>query len=190
MNKLKRYIVWLRRMSHSRGFGVQSPSAYRFIRYVLCEHYPYYAYAELRLQYPSLPWLVRKRMELYFRIANFRQAAYFVSNGDDAQLLSAYVGSGCRCTCVVDDLLNDCDRVEVARVCPAEGCEDYLDQLLQHTDNQTMIVIEDIADNAIAQRMWQRLLDSKKVSVSFDLYWAGVAFFDTDRFKTNYIVNF
>lgn len=190
MNKLKRYIVWLRRMSHSRGFGVQSPSAYRFIRYVLCEHYPYYAYAELRLQYPSLPWLVRKRMELYFRIANYRQAEYFVSNGDDAQLLSAYVGSGCCRTCVVDDLRNDCDRVEVARVCPVEGCEAYLDRLLQHTDNQTMIVIEDIADNAIARRMWQRLLNSKKVSVSYDLYWAGVAFFDTDRFKTNYIVNF
>ena len=53
-----------------------------------------------------------------------------------------------------------------------------------------MIVIEDIAENKIAQRMWQRLLNSKKVSVSYDLYWAGVAFFDTDRFKTNYIVNF
>ena len=24
-------------------FGVQSPSAYQFIRYVLTEHYPYYA---------------------------------------------------------------------------------------------------------------------------------------------------
>lgn len=190
MNKLKRYIVWLRRMSHSRGFGVQSPSAYRFIRYVLCEHYPYYAYAELRLQYPSLPWLVRKRMELYFRIANYRQASRFFTNSGDMHLLSAYVERGCHSTHVVNDWQNEAGRVEIARVCPVEGCEAYLDRLLQHTDNQTMIVIEDIADNAIARRMWQRLLHSKKVSVSYDLYWAGVAFFDTDRFKTNYIVNF
>ena len=48
MNPIKRYIIWLRRMSYSRGFGVQSPSAYRFIRYVISEHYPYYAYADLR----------------------------------------------------------------------------------------------------------------------------------------------
>ena len=39
---------WLRRCGCNRGFGVQSPSAYAFIRYVINEHYPYYAYQELR----------------------------------------------------------------------------------------------------------------------------------------------
>lgn len=189
MNPLKRYIVWLRRMSHSRGFGVQSPSAYSFIRYVLCEHYPYYAYAELRRRFPDAGWLSRKRMELYFRIANFRQASRFVSNGPDDGMLSAYVGSGCRRTQVAADIA-DGDTVEVARVCPAEGCEDFLDRMLAHADSRTVIVVEDIADSPAARRMWQRLLGSKAVSVSYDLYWAGVAFFDTDRFKANYIVNF
>ena len=40
--------VWLSRINHCRGFGVQSPSAYAFIRYVVNEHYPYYAYEDLR----------------------------------------------------------------------------------------------------------------------------------------------
>ena len=189
MNPLKRYIVWLRRMSHSRGFGVQSPSAYRFIRYVLCEHYPYYAYAELRCKYPRAGWLARKRMELYFRIANFRQASRLVSNGSDVDMLSSYVERGCRRTQVVAEV-GDGDVVEVARVCPAVGCEEYLEHLLAHADRETIVIVEDIAADPVAGRMWRQLLNSSAVSVSYDLYWAGVAFFDTERFKTNYIVNF
>ncbi len=45
---------WLRRCGYCRGFGVQSPSAYSFIRYVINEHYPYYAYQELQEQFPQL----------------------------------------------------------------------------------------------------------------------------------------
>ena len=48
---LKRWSIWLRRAKYSRGFGVQSPSAYQFIRYVLTEHYPYYAYQPLHLRH-------------------------------------------------------------------------------------------------------------------------------------------
>ena len=44
---LKRVILWTFRMGYSRGFGVQSPSSYSFLRYVVNEHYPYYAYQNL-----------------------------------------------------------------------------------------------------------------------------------------------
>lgn len=190
MNMLKRYIVWLSRMSHSRGFGVQSPSAYRFIRYVLCEHYPYYAYADLRRELPSMPWLVRKRMELYFRLANFRQASCFISNGRDIHLFERYVVAGCRKTRVTTDMPQEDSAVEIARVCTADGCEEWLDCLLAHADKNTVLVVEDIAEDNRARNMWQKLIANHKVSVSYDLYWAGVAFFDTDRYKTTYIVNF
>ena len=190
MNPFKRYIVWLRRMSHSRGFGVQSPSAYRFIRYVLCEHYPYYAYGELRRRYPSLPWLVRKRMELYFRLANYRQADVWTDNGTaDIALLGDYVGRGCRRTRIASGATGG-GAVQIARVCPTDGCGEFLDSLLARADSSTVIVVEDIAEHPLARSLWRRLVGSEAVSVSYDLYWVGIAFFDTDRFKTNYIVNF
>lgn len=188
MNLFKRYVVWLSRMSHSRGFGVQSPSAYRFIRYVLCEHYPYYAYGELRRTHHSLPWLTRKRMELYFRLANFRQADTWIDNGDDSTLLNEYVARGCSKTRVANGFANS--TVQIARVCMVDGCEEYLEKLLANTDQDSIIAIEDIASNPVARRMWQQLVSNKAVSVSYDLYYLGVAFFDTERFKTNYIVNF
>lgn len=175
-------------MSHSRGFGVQSPSAYRFIRYILCEHYPYYAYSELRREYPTLTWLERKRMELYFRLANYRQASRFVSNGTDNILLAAYVERGCRRTRVMADTGGM--AVEIARVCPANKCEEWFEDIIANARQDTVVIVEDIAESPVARRMWQRLTESRKVSVSYDLYWAGVAFFDTERFKANYIVNF
>ena len=36
--------VWLRRIHRSGGFGIQSPKDYAFVRYVVNEHWPYYAY--------------------------------------------------------------------------------------------------------------------------------------------------
>ena len=36
--------VWLRRIGNCRGFGIQSPADYAFVRYVVNEHWPYYQY--------------------------------------------------------------------------------------------------------------------------------------------------
>ena len=190
MNMLKRYMIWLRRMSHSRGFGVQSPSAYRFIRYVLCEHYPYYAYGSLRRKWRCQPWLVRKRMELYLRLANFRQADVWLDNGEDSAMLCSYVSNGCRKTKVESRNVVNGETVGIARVCPVDGCEAWAEHLFGHAGKDTLLIVEDIADNPTARRIWQRLVESESVSVSYDLYYLGVAFFDTDRYKTNYLVNF
>ena len=201
MNYMRRIAVWLRRMPNSRGFGVQSPSAYRFIRYVISEHYPYYAYAELRHAYPSVGWLRRKRMELYFRMANFMQADVMLDCGDDSDLLRAYVERGCRRTSVVE--ASCCQTVEQgrepalpamvgwARICPAYAdSEQLLDSLMSHAHPRMVLVVEDICTSDVARRMWHHVLESEAVSVSYDLYYLGVAFFDTKRHKTNYKVNF
>lgn len=47
MIKLKRYYTALRRYKHSKGFGIHSPFAFRFVLQVLSERYPYYAYEEI-----------------------------------------------------------------------------------------------------------------------------------------------
>lgn len=40
---LNRFSRW----KHSLGFGIHSPFAYRFITEVLCQHLPYYGYADI-----------------------------------------------------------------------------------------------------------------------------------------------
>lgn len=192
--KVQRYLHWLRRIKYCRGFGVQSPSAYRFIRYVINEHYPYYAYDELRKELPRLDSLTRKRMELYFRVANFRQASLWLDFCERNDVIATYVGRGCHATQVrrITDLqqITADDRIEVLRICPTAGCEALLEAALQKTDDHTLFIIEDIGYNDTAKRMWQKLLESDLTSVSYDLYYLGIAFFDSKRYKNNYIVNF
>lgn len=54
---------WISRLWRSRGHGVHSPFAYRFIREVLCERQPYYAYEHI----PS------PAQRLLYRVAVFLQ---------------------------------------------------------------------------------------------------------------------
>ena len=192
--KVQRYLHWLRRIKYCRGFGVQSPSAYRFIRYVINEHYPYYAYDELRKELTRLDSLTRKRMELYFRVANFRQASLWLDFCERNDVIATYVGRGCHATQVrrITDLqqITADDRIEVLRICPSAGCEALLEAALQKTDDHTLFIIEDIGYNDTARRLWQTLLESDLTSVSYDLYYLGIAFFDRKRYKANYVVNF
>ena len=192
--KVQRYLHWLRRIKYCRGFGVQSPSAYRFIRYVINEHYPYYAYDELRKELSRLDSLTRKRMELYFRVANFRQASLWLDFCERNDVIATYVGRGCHATQVrrITDLqqITADDRIEVLRICPIAGCEALLEAALQQTDDHTLFIIEDIGYNDTARRLWQTLLESDLTSVSYDLYYLGIAFFDRKRYKANYVVNF
>lgn len=192
--KVQRYLHWLRRIKYCRGFGVQSPSAYRFIRYVINEHYPYYAYDELRKELPRLDSLTRKRMELYFRVANFRQASLWLDFCERNDVIATYVGRGCHATQVrrITDLQQTTadDRIEVLRICPTAGSEAVLEAALQQTDDHTLFIIEDIGYNDTAKRLWQKLIESDLTSVSYDLYYLGIAFFDSKRYKNNYIVNF
>ena len=192
--KVQRYLHWLRRIKYCRGFGVQSPSAYRFIRYVINEHYPYYAYDELRKELPRLDSLTRKRMELYFRVANFRQASLWLDFCERNDVIATYVGRGCNATRVrnIADSQQPVsgDKIEVLRICPSAGCEALLEAALQKTDDHTLFIIEDIGYNDTAKRMWQKLLESDLTSVSYDLYYLGIAFFDRKRYKANYVVNF
>lgn len=192
--KVQRYLHWLRRIKYCRGFGVQSPSAYRFIRYVINEHYPYYAYDELRKELPRLDSLTRKRMELYFRISNYRQASLWLDYSRRDDTIAIYVGRGCNATRVrnIADSQQPVsgDKIEVLRICPIAGCESVLAAALKQADDHTLFIIEDIGYNDTAKRLWQTLLESDITSVSYDLYYLGIAFFDRKRYKNNYIVNF
>ena len=213
MNSIKRIYIWLSRISHCRGFGVQSPSAYRFIRYVISEHYPYYAYADLAKEYAGVDWLTRKKMEFYFRLANFRQPNVVsnvmcaansndCSRSDDSNIFKKYVERGCRKSKLVnvsadiahdDALLTDVlgnAPVELLRI-TSQSCSDaLLLAVLRHTDAKSIVVVEDIGSDQRAMHLWQKLQESDLVSVSYDMYYLGVAFFDTKRIKANYIVNF
>lgn len=177
-----RWLVWLSRIHCCRGFGIQSPTDYAFVRYVVNEHWPYYAYNELH----ESDWLREKLGRLYLRLANWRQPTVILS--DDYQ---QWWLAGCKKAKCMPNLspLAPCplplNNIELAHI-SINQWDDFL-SFLPKCDQQTVLVVEDICRN---RPLWQQIARDQRTGTTFDLYYCGIVFFDTKRYKHNYKINF
>ena len=176
MNKFKRAFVWLSRIFYCRGFGIQSPTDYAFVRYVVNEHWSYYAYQQL--DSTTDLWLERKLGHLYFRLANWRQPSAMPMDK-----YAPYWQAGCRKT----KMLVDVDVVELMRVTIESITHDVLLSIYNKVDTQSVLVVEGIDRN---RELWHTIEHDSHTGVTFDLYYCGIVFFDKKRQKKNYKVNF
>ena len=173
MNRLKQALVWLSRLTHCRGFGIQSPTDYRFVRYVINEHWPYYAYEQL--DKPDDDWLQRKLGHLYFRLANERQPRTII----DGVGFRRYMQAGCRKAQIMDDA-----KVVELAVVPVQT--DY-NKLFKACNDRSIVVLQDIYKHPSC---WHNIAHDPRVTVSFDLYYCGIVMFDSKRVKQSYVINF
>ncbi len=197
MESLQRIFVWLSRWNKCRGFGVQSPWAYQMIRYVINEHWPYYAYEEFEQHVPAFPDRIAKMGRLYFRLANFRQPSAvlcFPACGD----YELFFQRGCN-KCIVETVDGEMNsqrsslpvlNVELLRISPAEGYQKVLMKAVEKADENTIVVVEDIHKNKSVLDFWKHVVEDERVVITFDLYYCGIIFFQKRRYKENYIVNF
>ena len=153
MNQVKRGLVWLSRIHRCRGFGIQSPTDYSFVRYVINEHWPYYAYD----QFGDDDWLRNKLGRLYFRLANFVQPAVML-----ADEYTQYWQAGCKRT-KFQSIIN---KVELARVDIDDA--DALEALIEKCDKHSVLVVEGIWRN---WDYWHRIeQDASPKSMSWTPY--------------------
>ena len=175
-SKLRRWWVWLSRCRHSQGFGVQSPSAYRFIRYVINEHWPYYAYDDLK-PLVSCDADRRRLLKLYLRLSNERQTLPWTVVSSDDTGFSAYVKAGCKSS--------------DAKLVPANNMTDFeMERVLSAIPANGILVVEGIGHCEKMQHLWKKMLNDERTGVSYDLYYCGIVFFDRSVYKQHYIVNF
>lgn len=200
MYKIRRLLVWLRRSRYSRGFGIQSPFAYGFVRYVVNEHYPYYAYEQLKNQLPTIDRTVHKLGRLYFRLANWKQPEVALNVGGERNAFRAYVTAGCKAVSVVDvdasssidekRLLEDGSKVALIRVVPEGAYKEWCERILEYAHENSILVVEQIHKNTSMHHFWQALCSHDSVTVSFDLYYCGIILFEKKHYKQHYKINF
>ena len=198
---IKRFIVWLRRARYSRGFGVQSPWAYRFIRYVVNEHYPYYKYEQLDEQVNGIDKRTRKLCKFYFRLANYQQPHTFVDCYPVSSCYKNYVNAGCQKAqyCKVtketteEELLqifSNAGEYSIVRVSLIENYRLLVDKALDHLSSTCVLVIENIKWDKEVKAYWTELVSDTRTGISFDLYYCGVLFLNRNMVKQSYVVNF
>ena len=196
MSQIGSLLVWLRRSRHSRGFGVQSPWAYRFIRYVVNEHYPYYAYDDLSRLYEGYPKQTQKLCRLYFRIANFWQAEQALdysaaSENDVIRLYGTFMKRGCNKLEVVPVRhAADFSSVRLMRLSVEGDYRQVFEKAVSLANASTMIIVEQIKRDKESRTFWKSIVDDPRCISTFDLYYCGIIFFDKKRYKENYVVNF
>lgn len=196
MSQIGSLLVWLRRSRHSRGFGVQSPWAYRFIRYVVNEHYPYYAYDDLSRLYEGYPKQIQKLCRLYFRIANFWQAEQALdysasSETDIIRLYGTFMKRGCNKLEVVPVRhAADFSSVRLMRLSVEGDYRQVFEKAVSLANASTMIIVEQIKRDKESRTFWKSIVDDPRCITTFDLYYCGIIFFDKKRYKENYVVNF
>lgn len=182
---------WIHRMGYSRGFGVQSPSAYSFIRYVLTEHYPYYAYDELKMRFKSFNHATKKKGRLYFRLANYAQASHWFDYHSAEQPYAAYVHEGCRKTVFqAIDGKTIPNAFRIARLSMTEDYQAVYEALCKVATDDSILILEGINDNKDTKAFWKRVQESQKATRTYDLFLCGIIVFDTSKHKHHYIVNF
>lgn len=180
MNRLEQAWVWLRRIGHCRGFGIQAPDDYRFVRYVVNEHWPYHAYDQLPR---ADQWVTRKLGRLYLRMANHLQPQTIV----DLVGMKPYLMAGCRRARVAD-------RLEALEATPpnsrklivAPAGHDAATLTKWCDDNTTLVV-----NRLWEQRMgWEELMQAETAITTFDLYYCGIVSFRPRPDRHHYVVNF
>lgn len=172
MNTVRQAWAWISRLGHYRGFGIQSPTDYRFVRYVINERAPYYAYEELGKNEPRTR---RKLGKLYFRLANELQPAVIM----DQVGMGKWLAAGCRKA----DVVNDAETFDLAVV----PIQTEFQQLFEKCHEHSVVVFQDIWQQ---QPLWHCIEYDLRTTITFDLYYCGIVFFDKSRAKQNYIINF
>lgn len=164
--------VWLSRIHHCRGFGIQSPADYRFARYVINEHWPYYAYEQFTKKHDG--WLKQRIGRLCFRVANFRQPSLI-----QAASFIDYLQAGAQKT----RILEHADVIELAVADSPSAAE----QMLSRCNEQSIVIVNGIHSQ---QTTWKHLTDDLRTGIAYDLYYCGILFFDTKKPKQYYKINF
>ena len=181
MNPLPRFLVWLSRIHKCQGFGIQSPTDFDFVRTVVNEHSPYYAYDELQTDH----WLQRKLGKLYLRIANWRQPATILTND-----YLPWFQAGCRSASIITNTSPLTShptplKIELAHIDIEQ--HELLEQIYTHCNQQSVIIVEGIWRD---RKTWHAIEHDKRTGTTFDLYYCGIVLFDTQRYKHNYRINF
>jgi len=170
--RLLHCLVWCSRIHRCRGFGIQSPTDYAFVRYVINEHWPYYAYDELT----DDDWLTQKLGRLFFRMANWRQPRLMLRDK-----WQRYWHAGCRTTIFADSV----DTVELAYV-EIDDRQTWLG-LLPKCNKDSCVIVGGIHRDKTG---WQLMLSAPHVGIAYDLYYCGILMFDKKRHPHHYVVNF
>lgn len=162
-----------------KGYGVQSPFAYRFMREIVVAELPYQIYAELPEREGSGKKRREKEDRFLLRLSNMVQPELLVAVGEVDELTRRYVEAGCRKS-VWGEAGKD-KRALIVADCRNGSVREEMEERMEEAGEDSVVACVDIRDDGEARRLWRDVKGGTKVVQVFDLWSVGVVFFDKSR---------
>lgn len=190
----KRYFVRLRRIGSGKGFGIQSPSAFRFVTEVVNAPHPADACPPIRDCDKPVSSRQRNLFLLYARMTKDSQAAEVWNVGEPSDTFRHYVAAACTPTLYRQIEAKACtvfptDGTLLIRLSHACIDQQLCQQLVEAAPARTVLVLEDIYLTPQVLQCWQWITQQPQTGDSFDLFDCGIVFFQKNLFKNHYRVN-
>ena len=209
----------LYKAKHHRGHGIHSPFVFSLINDVIEEKLPFYAFHDIQnylIQSGNIVDPKIKTNKLIFRLVNRFSPIKVLEIGTGQGVSTLYLtapSKNIQCVSMGIDseakklhenwhsqiqYINSLNEEEL-------GIQDFIllkiaDKnldlevietfLLEHTDTESVVVIDGIRRNKKNHQFWKNITGNKKVTVSLDLYYQGILFFDIKYCKQNYKLSF
>lgn len=200
-----RFLVWLSRFRHRRGYGVHSPFAFGFITDVVYNRGEYYAYAELKEQRSiiikessakrgkaSAKRLLREKDDrLLFRLINFAAPSTALVIGPAARLSLPYLKAGRRhCQFLTDatEALSEQTPIDFFYTTASPQWSALFARATALASPTACFVVHGIHRTRRDLQAWRTLTADSRIRVTFDLYDFGIAFFHPHLQKQDYTV--
>ena len=164
------------RFRHKRGYGVHSPFMFNLILNVICDRKKQFQYPLELEQAKLLDHRERKVFHLLSRLIRHLKVHRIVCLGKNATLLADYLAVIYRDASFSDNPTRflEADFVYLGHQKSADQESLEWNQFLESYPRY--VVITDIYKNSGHARLWRQL--SPKATVSVDMMWYGLLFFD------------
>lgn len=213
---IKRPFIWLGRINRCRGFGIQSPWAYDMVTRVINNRSPREAYADMRSRHPDTGRAQRSVLELLLRLTAELKPPVIYSSGIYADTAADYMLAGCgnygtaaKTAGIPEGMTSfkisgDAPAPDngggmetggaktrwAAFVSQSENAPLHTEYLCDNAPDGSLLVLNAAGGDRRMRRLWRKILADVPHTVTFDLYYCGIVYFDKKRFKENHIINF
>lgn len=162
------------RLRHTKGYGVQSPTDYHFIKDIINQKLPYYQYKQLKTTNRKK----RKINQLLLRLANFCQPENILNQTDDT-LATKYMEAGCKKAKTTKQ--NENKKTIILTTI----------KLINHNTiytiaPQSIIIVEDINKNKQTKQHWNNITTNNNITTTYDTPQIGIIITGKRQYPKHY----
>lgn len=191
--------LWIKRIRHLRGFGIQSPSDFYLATSVIYERLPYAAYTEAEKRASAFipaTGSTQRTDRLLLRLVNYFQPISLLEIAPYPTRAFLYMQVGkpsASAQSITAEKLSELQpegwhfmHIDHITAIP----HNTIETLLSHANPHSCMVISGIHTTPANKERWQWILEHRATRISFDLYHLGIVLFNPKRHPEHYQINF